>query len=236
MSEYTENTKDIEIIEKSQLSDDDKKTALEYLKNGYKLVDEKPYCHELRNVYDNYYDDLYVEADPKYFLNKYIPLCNDDFSKQYLFNEWAINWTGEIVPYIKDVINMGWKINNPLPNIIYISNNKLCASMDLSPILFIACEWRDTCFITELLKNGADPNVSFNHENSLEWVLHGHNVEYCDPSNIWAYESIYECLLILEKYGLKYSIHYRFYQEDYEFINKCPIPDLKKRLESIKFK
>ena len=230
----TKNTK--EVIEQSQLSDFDKKEALEYLKHGYILFNKIPYYYKICDDHDDYYDDLYEDADPNYFLSKYIPLCNDEYSKQALINEWAMYWKGEIVPYVKDVINMGWKIKNPLPNIIYISNNQLKLIDGSSPILFIACEYRISELIEELLKNGADPNVSFNYENSLEWVINGHHASYTDCERKSAYESLYECLLILEKYGLKYNLYDEFDDNLSEFINKCPIPDLKKRLESIKFK
>jgi len=174
---------------------------------------------DLEEKYPEYNTDLYNDDDYSFnnFLIKYLPLCKDELTKQALFNVWATYWKGEIVPYIKRAIDMGWKIN-------------------VIPILFIACEWRDTDFITELLKNGADPNVSFNYENSLEWVINGHHASYTDCERKSAYESLYECLLILEKYGLKYNLYDEFDDNLSEFINKCPIPDLKKRLESIKFK
>jgi len=195
MNNFKENK---EIIEETQSSDFDKEEALENLKNKY----------------PTYHDDLYNDDDYEFkkFLNKYLPLCKNDDTKQDLFYEWATYWESKIVPHIKYAIDMGWKIND-------------------RPILFIACEMRDTDFITALLKNGADPNLSFNYENSLESVINGYNVEYRNHLNNWAYQSLYECLLILEKYGLKYNDDLIIY-DNYikEFIKKSPIPYLKKRL------
>jgi len=169
-------------------------------------------------------------------LIKYLPLCKDDYSKQRIFNDWAEYWKGEIVPYIKSAIDMGWKINKPIPNIICIFDNKYKINEGKSPILFKACEYRQTDYIKELLENGADPNICFDHENSLEWIINGHHVSYRDYDRESVCETVNECLDILEKYGLKYEIYDGIKYDLEEYINICIDTDLKKRLKSIKFK
>lgn len=233
MNNFEENKK---IIEESQLSDFDKKEALEYVKHGFILFNKLPYYYKICDDHDDYYDDLYDEAHPKYFLDKYIPLCEDDYSKQSIFNEWAEYWKGEIVPYIKSAIDMGWKINFPIPKIIYIFDNKYKINEGESPILFKACEWRDTDYIKELLENGTDPNICFDDENSLECLMNGHNVSYTDYDSESVCKTVNECLDILGKYGLNYEINDRFKYDLEEYINICIDTDLKKRLETIKFK